>query len=151
MENIRISSKEDICRIAEIMVFNNRMYFFPIFKDEEYSFKFFNVADLCNEYLSAPEVFNEIFVYDDGILRGFIHIKETEVKKLYVDNFFQNRGIGGKLLTFAMNKGADHLWALEKNTSALRFYARHGFEPTGEWRYEEGTAEKLIYLAKKDK
>ena len=149
MENIRVSTKEDISRIAEIMVFNNRMYFYPIFQDEGYSFKFFNVIDVANEYLGMPEIFDEIFVYDDGIVRGFIHIKDTEVKKLYVDNFFQDRGIGSKLLEFAMNKGADHLWALEKNTSALRFYSRYGFEPTGEWRYETDTTEKLIVLAKK--
>ncbi|MBR6801012.1 MAG: GNAT family N-acetyltransferase [Eubacteriaceae bacterium] len=150
MNNIRPATKDDVCRISEIIVFNNRMNFFPIFNDEEYSFKFFNVSYLMNEYLSTPEVFSEIYVYDDGIIRGFVHVHGEEVKKLYVEHFFQNRGYGHELLQFAVNeKGADHLWALEKNEKALRFYSRHGFFPTGEWRYEDDTTEKLIVLKKK--
>ncbi len=148
MENIRRATKEDITRIAEILVFNNRMYFYPIFQDEGFSFKFFNVTDVANEYLETPGVLDEMFVYDDGIIRGFVHIKEREVKKLYVDHFFQNRGIGSKLFAFAVDKGAEYLWALEKNAGARRFYERFGFTPTGEWKYEEGTTQKLIVMSK---
>ncbi len=149
MNNIRNATKDDLCRIAEIIVYNNRKNFFPIFNDEEYSFKIMNVVDVRNEYLSDEDCLNDIFVYDDGIIRGFIHVKNGEVKKLYVDSFFQSRGFGHSLLEFAVfQKNADHLWALEKNEGALRFYARHGFLPAGEWEYEEGTTEKLILLRK---
>ena len=34
----------------------------------------------------------------------------------------------------------------EKNAGALRFYARHGFVPTGARQLEEGTPEYLIQL-----
>ena len=35
---IRPATAQDAGRIAEIPVFNNRLNFFPIFKDEQYSF-----------------------------------------------------------------------------------------------------------------
>jgi putative acetyltransferase len=43
---------------------------------------------------------------------------------------------------------ADHLWALEKNAKAIRFYERHGFTVTGEKKQEEGTSEYLVLLKK---
>ncbi len=144
--NIRKSTKDDVCRICEIIVYNNRMNFFPIFNDEDYSFRIMNVRDLMEEYLEEDD-FDNIFVFDDGIIRGFVHVKGEEVKKLYVDSFFQSRGYGSELLEYAVNeKGAKWLWALEKNEKALRFYERHGFHPTGQWRYEDDTTEKLIVL-----
>ena len=36
--NIRQAQEKDVSRIAEILVYNNRVNFFPIFKDEDYSF-----------------------------------------------------------------------------------------------------------------
>ena len=70
-----------------------------------------------------------------------------ELAKLYVDPFFQRQGIGARLLDWAVRAcGARTLWALEKNEGALRFYARHGFALTGEWKYEEGTTERLVRL-----
>lgn len=38
------------------------------------------------------------------------------------------------------------LWAIEKNTGAVRFYERHGFHRTKTKKYEEGTTEYLILL-----
>ena len=35
---------------------------------------------------------------------------------------------------------AEYLWALEKNTKAIRFYERYGFHLTGEKVPEEGRA-----------
>jgi len=39
-----------------------------------------------------------------------------------------------------------YLWAIEKNTGAIRFYAKHGFFPNGERKFEEGTTEYLVKL-----
>ena len=36
--NIRKAEIKDLSRIAEIFVFNNRINYFPIFKDESFSF-----------------------------------------------------------------------------------------------------------------
>ena len=77
-------------------------------------------------------------------------MENGEIKKLFVDTFFQRQGIGGKLMEFAINeKQAGRLWALEKNTGAIRFYERYGFELTGEKKYEEGTTEYLVKMERK--
>ena len=43
---------------------------------------------------------------------------------------------------------ADHMWVLEKNTNAIRFYERNGFVFSGEKQLEEGTAEYLLLFRK---
>ena len=90
-----------------------------------------------------------MWVYDDGVVKGFIELEKSELVKLYVDSFFQSRGIGAKLLAKAEASGATKLWALEKNVKAIKFYMRHGFMPTGEKKLEAGTEEYLICLRKK--
>ena len=90
---------------------------------------------------------SDLFVYDDGVIKGFIHIKENEVHKLFVEPIFQNQGIGAKLLEFAKeNFSIEFLWALEKNTRAISFYERHGFYKTDEKILEEDTTEYLVKL-----
>lgn len=146
--SIRKAKTEDLSRIAEIFVFNNRMNFFPIFKDEGFSFSELQVVPLIDNYFKKGEIINNICVFDDGIIRGFIQMNETEICKLYVDTFFQSKGVGGRLMEYAIKElHGDHLWALEKNTRAIMFYQRHGFSLTGERKYEEGTTEYLVELA----
>lgn len=145
--NIRKARVDDLSRIAEIYAFNNRMNFFPIFKDEGFSFGELQVVSLVDDYFKKEEIIKNIYVFDDGLIKGFLQIKETEVCKLYVDTFFQNEGIGRKLMEFAIKElHADHLWALEKNTRAISFYQRHGFHLTGQKKFEEGTTEYLVRL-----
>lgn len=89
------------------------------------------------------------YVYDDGAIKGFVRIDGKEVKKLFVEPVLQGQAIGEKLLDFALSeKGAEFLWALEKNTRAIRFYERHGFHLTGEKKPEEDTTEYLVLLTK---
>ena len=86
-----------------------------------------------------------IYVLEDRVIKGFLQIADTEICKLYVDPCFQSEGNGTHLLQFAVEKfGADHLWALEKNTRAIAFYNRNGFIPSGKRQYEEGTTEYII-------
>ena len=143
---IRQATIRDVSRIAEILVFVKRMMFRPIFQDDEYSFNELQVLTVAKQY-SAEEILNHIWVYDDGIVKGLIHIANNEIAELYVDYFFQNQGIGSQLIEFAKTHfPVRFLWAIEKNTDALRFYRRHGFQITGHKKYEEGTTEYLIKL-----
>ncbi|MBQ8110233.1 MAG: GNAT family N-acetyltransferase [Clostridia bacterium] len=145
--HIRQASRGDASRIAEIIVFNNRLNFFPIFQDESFSFGEVQVLPLANRYLNDAKLLAQTWVYDDGVVKGLCVVKGPEIEKLYVEPTFQNRGIGAKLLEHAVSAlGASWLWALEKNAGALRFYARHGFIPTGERKFEEDTPEYLIKL-----
>lgn len=145
--NIRRAEGRDVSRIGEILVFNNRINFFPIFQDEEYSFGEMQVINIAREYMKDENLMNSTWVYDDGIVRGFIRIADGEIIKLFVDPFFRDRGIGAKLLEFAVkDHHANRLWALEKNKRAIRFYERHGFRLTGERIFEEGTTEYLVRM-----
>ena len=143
---IRKARKEDLSRIAEIFVFNNRINYFPIFQDAGYSFGELQVVSVIDRYFSRDEVLRDIYVYDDGLVKGFLLLEGTEIGKLYVEPCFQSQHIGQALIRFATDRGAELVWTLEKNTHAIAFYARHGFRPTGEKKFEEGTTEYLVEL-----
>lgn len=147
---IRKITPGDTGRAAEILVFNNRMNFYPIFGDIEYSFGYMNVLSLAAELGNDESFMSNTYIFEDKVVKGLVYVKDCEVIKLFVDTFFQNEGIGSRLLNYAVTEhGADNLWALEKNTSALRFYERNGFIPDGERKYEEDTTEFLIHLKRK--
>ena len=144
---IRKADRQDLSRIAEIQVFNYRLYFYPIFQSDEYYFNELGVPSLMQEYESGLDT---LYVYDDGVVKGFIKIEGTYIAKLFVEPVLQNASVGSRLLEYAVREhGADHLWALEKNAKAIRFYERHGFALTGERKPEEGTNEYLVLLRKK--
>lgn len=145
--NIRKAIPSDVGRIAEILVYNNRLNYYPIFQDIQYSFVEFNVLDVAKQLLEDDEFVENCFLYDDSVVRGFVCVIDHEIKKLYVDSFFQGIGIGTELIRYAIDElHANHLWALEKNARALKFYQSHGFRISDEKTYEEGTTEYLIHL-----
>lgn len=144
---IRKCKTDDLSRIAEIYVFNNRVNFFPIFKNEKFSFGELQVISLANNYFNKSEILENIYVYDDGVVKGFLQMKGTEICKLSVDTFFQNKGIGSELIKFAIQKlHADNLWVLEKNIKAIKFYKRHGFYLTDEKKFLDNTDEYIVKL-----
>lgn len=143
---VRKAAEKDIARIAEILVFVKRLKFWPIFQDDGYYFDEMNVLATAQAY-AAPERLSRLWVYDDGVVKGVVRIEGAEVVELYVDYFFQNQGVGAALLEYAKARhGARHLWALEKNADAIRFYQRHGFHLTESRRLEEGTSEYLVKM-----
>ena len=143
---IRNANRNDLSRIAEIQVFNYRLYFYPIFKSDEYYFDELSVPSLMQKYESGLD---SLYVYDDGVVKGFIKIEGTNIARLYVEPVLQNASIGSRLLEYAMKEhNADYLWALEKNEKAIRFYERHGFIVKKKKKPEEGTSEYLVLLKK---
>ncbi len=147
MENIRQAEPRDISRLAEIEVFNNRLNFYPIFKNDFYSFSILSVPSLSENYLKNENLVLNSCVYDDGVVKGFVRIDGNEVKKLFVEPSFQGQSIGEKLLNYAIDRHkVTFLWALEKNVRAIRFYERHGFHVTDEKKFEKDTTEYLVKL-----
>ena len=72
---IRKATEEDLSRIAEIFVFNNRINYFPIFKQEEYSFGELQVVSMIDHYFGKEEVLENLYVADEcGIVKGFMEI-----------------------------------------------------------------------------
>ena len=143
---IRIARNDDLNRIAEIEVFNYRLKFYTIFLDDEFYFGELQVPNVARRYADSLE---DLWVYDDGVVKGFILVQDGEVRKLFVEPVLQGQGIGAKLLEYAVEHlGAKTLWALEKNDGAIRFYQRHSFRLTGERRLEDGTSEYLVQMQK---
>ena len=143
---IRKAEPKDLSRIAEILVFTKRMKYRAIFHNDEYSFNELQVVKLVEEYGNSKALDN-IWVYDDGIVKGMIHLEGREIAELYVDYFFWKEGIGTKLVEFSKEKfDAKFVWTLEKNEDAIRFYEAHGFKLNGKRQFEEGTPEYIVML-----
>lgn len=76
--DIRKATTCDLSRIAEIFVFNNRINYFPIFKQEEFSFGELQVVSMIDNYFSKDEILSNLFVAEDnGIIKGFMEIRKN--------------------------------------------------------------------------
>lgn len=146
-KHIRRATYDDYPRIAEIYVFNNRLEYFPIFNNINFSFSELKVVSYIDELKNKE--YENIFVYDDGVIKGFIIINDGEIDKLHIEYFFQNQGIGSILLEYAIkNCNGKYLWALEKNTRAISFYKRHGMIYSGEKDVLYGPNNKTEFIVK---
>ena len=65
--NIRSAQTKDLSRIAEIFVFNNRINYLPIFKDESYSFGELRVVSFIEQYLKKKEFTDELVHLDTNM------------------------------------------------------------------------------------
>ena len=148
---IRRANPQDYGRIGEIYVFNNRAEYFPVFGNVPFSFGELQVLSYVKE---LEETEADIFVYDDGVIKGFVLVKNKEIDKLHIESFFQGQGIGKLLLHYALTIcGAEYLWVLEKNLRAVTFYQSQGMKSTGEKAAlygPSGQAEWMIKMTVKD-
>ena len=144
---IRHATIADASRIAEILIFAKRMNYRKIFQNDKVSFGEMQVYPLAKRYIDHSDELKGIWVYDDEFVKGVIHHDGKQIVELYVDSFFENQGIGSKLIRFAVEQlDCDFLWVLEKNIKAIRFYQRHGFVITEVKQYEEGTTEYIVKM-----
>lgn len=144
MKNIRKATMNDVSRIVEIVVFNYRLNFYPIFKDDDFYFNEIQVINLIDSY---KEFISSMWVYDDGVVKGVIQIENQELRKIYVEPAIQGKSIGSVLLKYAISEcNVKYLWALEKNIRAISFYKKHGFYVTEYRKFEEDTTEYLVRL-----
>ena len=149
-QTIRQAAQTDVSRVAEIIITNYRVNFYPIFRNDAFYFSELNVADAIQQYREDPLILDNTYVFEEnGIVKGVLRMNGTEIEKLFVEPTFQNQQIGAKLLHFAVERlGADHLWVLEKNPRAIRFYQRNGFRFTQQKKLEEDTTEFLLHMIK---
>ena len=104
---IRPAAEADLGRIAEIEVFNYRLNFYPIFRDDEFYFRDLQVS---TRSASLGRFLDELWVYDDGAVKGFIRVHGDELCKLFVEPVLQSQGIGAALLAHAVDAlGIRHL------------------------------------------
>ena len=84
-----------------------------------------------------------VYVYEDGRgIQGFIGLNDEYIEGVFVSDGMQSQGIGRLLLDYAKTKRNElRLNVYRKNTRAIAFYQREGFEI----RYsdvDEATGEK---------
>ena len=143
---IRRATTEDASRLAEILVFTKRMNYRRIFQNDKGAFGEIQVYPIAKTDIENPDKLEGIWVYDDEFVKGLVHIAGEKIEELYVEHFFENCGIGGELMRFAIERGCRYLWVLEKNEDARRFYGRYGFAVTGKKEFQEGTTEYIIEM-----
>lgn len=147
MDAIRQATNADVFRLAEIEIFNYRLFFYPIFRTDRYFFSELSVPVLIEEYRREPERIARTLVYDDGVVKGFIRVNGEEIEKLFTEPAFHDKGIGGMLLDAAVDRtGAKRLLVLEKNADAVRFYQRHCFHVTDKRQPVDDTNERFIVM-----
>jgi putative acetyltransferase len=80
-----------------------------------------------------PDVPHLLCVRDGaGQVAGFIGVAEEKVEMLFVHPAWRGRGIGRRLLSYAVaTLGARELDVNEQNPQAIGFYLRMGFEVVG--------------------
>ena len=82
------------------------------------------------EFVKEALLQAEVYVYEnDNEIQGFIGLNDEYIEGIFVSDEGQSQGIGKMLLNFVKNKrNALHLNVYEKNTRAMAFYQREGFE-----------------------
>ena len=131
---IRKMQNIDINRVADIWLKTNLKAhnFIP----EQY---WTSNYELVKEMLLQAEV----YVYEDNkIIQGFIGLSKEYIEGIFVCDKLQSQGIGKLLLDFIKEKRTGlSLNVYEKNTRAIHFYQREGFEIQDEG-IDEATGEK---------
>lgn len=128
-------------------------------------------TEFSNEVLSNILEINDsqfYFALDEHKIIGYIKVnfapaqtdlhdpQSLELERIYVVKEYKGKGAGKFLLDRAMQIAVDnsfvYLWlgVWEKNTAALEFYARNGFEPFGTHTFYLGDDEQKDLLLRKD-
>lgn len=154
---IRKANRQDASRLAEILIFAKRTAYRSIFQNDEVSFNEMQVLDLALEFRDGKGTLKDLYVYDDGIVKGLIHWniqdegrKIGQVEELYVDPFFQREGIGKALLNDCKIQSAGagcqsiSLWVLEENHNARTFYEKQNLHHSGNQKLESRTTAVLL-------
>ena len=118
---IRNLRKIDINKVADIWLDTNikAHYFIPA---QYWKSNF----ELVKELLLQAEV----YVYEDNQeIQGFIGLNGEYIEGIFVSEENQSQGIGERLLNYIKNKKPKlSLRVYQKNSRAISFYQREGFE-----------------------
>ena len=131
---IRELRKVDINKVAEIWLDTNiKTHYFISAQYWKSNF------ELVKELLLQATV----YVYEDKQeIQGFIGLSNEYIEGIFVSAEMQSQGIGKILLNYVKGKRNKLILNVyQKNTRAVRFYQREGFEISGE-HTEQNTGER---------
>lgn len=107
----------------------------------------FNLSDILNS--KYDKVFG---YYDNSYLVGFIHVSclydTMDVVNIVVANSYRRKGIGNKLLNYAINYfkniSSIMLEVNEKNSNAINLYEKNGFKVINRRKKYYGSDDALV-------
>ena len=136
---IRELQKSDIDQVADIWLDTNLKAHY--FISAQY---WKNNFELVKELLLQTTV----YVYEDNQgIWGFIGLNDEYVEGIFVSDEMQSHGIGKALLNYAKDKRSKLLLNVyQKNTRAISFYQREGFDVQNSG-LDEATGEKEYVMA----
>lgn len=135
---IRKAEKTDINRIMQIWLKVNQKA--HSFIDKIYWKSNFNEVKKSIEQA-------DVYIYEkENIICGFIGIVDSYIAGIFVDELYQSQGIGALLLNYvkALHTSLS-LHVYEKNSRALGFYLREGFNIVSE-DVDSNTGEQELEL-----
>jgi GNAT superfamily N-acetyltransferase len=141
---IRKAEPGDASRIAEIIVAFRHEFIHEQRHDDPELYNQEAVLPLALHYQNDKGALKGIRVYDDGIVKGVLYMKEDngglELVDLYIDPFFHNEGVGQALAQAAADTLIEkqlpemHLWVSTGNLHLRMLYSNAGFAMTGKRR-----------------
>ena len=118
---IREFQRDDINKVADIWLDTNikAHNFIP---DEYWKSNFKSVKEAL--------LLAEVYVYEyDTEIQGFIGMNGEYIEGAFVSDEYQSQGIGARLLNYIKNnRDKLSLSVYQKNSRAISFYQREGFE-----------------------
>jgi len=96
--------------------------------------------------------YSKTFVYDDGIVKGFINIWDldvVEINTLVVSKSFTRNKIGETLLRYVISVSTGKnimLEVNEKNIGAILLYTKNGFRIYGRRKNYYGTSDAVLMI-----
>ena len=140
---IRKLQKSDIDRVADIWL-NANLNAHYFISSQYWNDNFEPVKDML------PQA--EVYVYEcNGKIQGFIGINGGYIEGIFVSDKMQSQGIGKILLNDTKDKRNElRLNVYRKNTRAISFYKREGFEIQSDG-LDEATGEKDYVMVWKKK
>ena len=136
---IRELQKADIDKVADIWL-NTNVTAHSFISSQYWQ----NNFELVKELLLQTTV----YVYEDNQgIWGFIGLNDEYVEGIFVSDEMQSHGIGKALLNYAKDKRSKLLLNVyQKNTRAISFYQREGFDVQNSG-LDEATGEKEYVMA----
>jgi len=101
-------------------------------------------------FLSLEKNKYSIMVYEeDGRVLGMGAMEGNEIKKMYVDPVCHGKGIGGKLMSYfeeiGANNGANEI-ELHAYDNAIDFYRKCGYEMGGKYEFDFPELDNRVFV-----
>lgn len=105
------------------------------------------IKECLPQYLSAVSILITVSDKDQHI--AFMGLHKNNIEMLFIDDKYRGKGIGKKLINYAVNKHAvDKVTVNKQNQQAIGFYEKMGFAVFRETPVDEqGRPYPLLYMA----